>query len=213
MISDLTAKYFEAKIREGSNFDYLGWFRGVQDRKSHAQLLPTPIASGDAGDVEANNRENTSKQLDAPQPPSPARSTAITSVPRARCIADRNEAAENQLGRRLEQVCQTWRKFKTTRFRNAVYRYLGAVLELVERYDGRRRTRRLVQHAFKHAGLPIHSDADPFTALIRCTSDRTLDGKTISKWARALRYVAQCKEPRASLIKFMKKFRRDQWVR
>ena len=32
MISDLTAKYFEAKNREGSNFDYLGWFRGVQDQ-------------------------------------------------------------------------------------------------------------------------------------------------------------------------------------
>ena len=32
-----------------------------------------------------------------------------------------------------------------------------------------------------------------------------MDNKTISKWARALRYVAHCKKPRTPLKRFMKK--------
>jgi hypothetical protein len=46
--------------------------------------------------------------------------------------------------------------------------------------------------------------ADPFSAVIRYTCDGKADNKTISKWSRALRYVARVKKPRHPLTTFMK---------
>ena len=84
-----------------------------------------------------------------------------------------------------------------------MYGYLEAVYAIVKHYKIRRKTRKLLRHAFKFAGLPFDKNADPFTAVIRCTSDN-IDSKTISKCARALRYVARSKEPRMPLKTFMK---------
>jgi hypothetical protein len=85
-----------------------------------------------------------------------------------------------------------------------VYEYLAAVFTIVMHYKVRRRTTRLVRHAFKFADRPFDKNADPFSAVIRCTCGKAVDTKTISKWARALRYVASSKEPRTRLSKFMK---------
>ena len=63
---------------------------------------------------------------------------------------------------------------------------------------------RLLRQAFKFANLPFDRNADPFTVVIRFTSDDNLDNKTISKWSRALRYVARVKKPRHPLRTFMK---------
>ena len=54
------------------------------------------------------------------------------------------------------------------------------------------------------ANLPFDRNADPFTVVIRCTCDDEIDSKTISKWARALRYVAYSKGPRTRVKTFMK---------
>jgi hypothetical protein len=78
------------------------------------------------------------------------------------------------------------------------------VFAIVEHYRVRRRTKRLLRRASEFSGLPFDEQADPFTAVIRCTSADEVDNKTISKWARALRYVTQCKEPRMPLKTFMK---------
>ena len=94
--------------------------------------------------------------------------------------------------------------FRQARARDAVYGYLEAVFAIVMHYKVRRRTKKLLRHAFKFAGLPFDKNADPFTAVIRCTCDDDADSKTISKWARALRYVARCKERRTRLKTFMK---------
>ena len=60
-------------------------------------------------------------------------------------------------------------------------------------------------NAFKFANLPFDKSAEFFTAIIRCTCADRADSKTISKWARALQYVAHCKVPRTRLKMFMKK--------
>jgi hypothetical protein len=59
-------------------------------------------------------------------------------------------------------------------------------------------------HAFKFANLPFDKNADPFTAVIRCTCGDAADNKTISKWARALRYASRRKKPEMRLKAFMK---------
>ena len=85
-----------------------------------------------------------------------------------------------------------------------MYGYLEAVFAIVEHYKVRRRTKKLLRHAFKFADLPFDKNANPFTAVIRCTCDDEIDSKTISKWARALRYVAHCKAPGTRSKTFMK---------
>jgi hypothetical protein len=57
---------------------------------------------------------------------------------------------------------------------------------------------------FEFAELPLERNVDPFTALIRCTCDDGADNETISKWARALRYIAHCKDSGRRLKTFMK---------
>jgi hypothetical protein len=46
--------------------------------------------------------------------------------------------------------------------------------------------------------------ADPFAAVIRCTSGDAADNKMISKWSRASRYAARRKPPQMRLKAFMK---------
>jgi hypothetical protein len=78
------------------------------------------------------------------------------------------------------------------------------VFSIVKHYSGRRRTKKLLRRAYKFAELSIDPTADPFAAVIRCTCDGKADNKTISKWSRALRYVARVKKPRHRLTIFMK---------
>jgi hypothetical protein len=85
-----------------------------------------------------------------------------------------------------------------------VYGYLEAVFAIVEHYKVRRRTKKLLRYAFEFVDQPLDKNADPFTVVIRCTCDGAADNKMISKWARALRYAARCKEPGARLKAFMK---------
>jgi hypothetical protein len=102
-------------------------------------------------------------------------------------------------------VRKAWDDFQGSRARDAVYGYLARVFTIVEHYKVRRKTRRLLRHAFDFVDLPFDKNADAFTAIIRCTSDNTVDSKIRSKWARALRYVARSKKPESGLKTFMKK--------
>jgi hypothetical protein len=131
--------------------------------------------------------------------------TRAAPLPKARSHhAPRNKTPKGRLRGRLEKVAHAWDDFQASRARDAVYGYLEAVFAIVEHYKVRRRTKKLLRHAFKFANLPFANDANPFTAVIRCTCDNQIDSKTISKWARALRYAAHCKAPRTRMKTFMK---------
>ena len=117
----------------------------------------------------------------------------------------RDRGAKARLIRRLESVSHAWDDFQASRKRDAVYGYLAAVFAIVAHYRVRRRTDRLLRHAFRYAHLPFDKHADPFTAVIRCTCGGVADNKTISKWARALRYVARRKRHGTLPKAFMKR--------
>jgi hypothetical protein len=114
------------------------------------------------------------------------------------------ESQKARLRQRLEKIRDAWDDFQASRARDAVYKYLQAVLEIVEHYKVWRRTNKLLRHAFEFAEQPLDRNADPFTAVIRCTCDDNVDNKTISKWARALRYASRHKKPKMRLKTFMK---------
>jgi hypothetical protein len=122
-------------------------------------------------------------------------------TPRRRRVDSSRRGRTNRVKRRLAKVRGAWDDFQGQRARDAVYGYLQAVFDLVQRYRGCGQTKMLLRHAFEFAGLPRDTAADPFAAVLRCTSGGDADRKTISKWARALRYVASCKG--ISLKRFM----------
>jgi hypothetical protein len=198
MYTGRTAKYTEALIREGDNFDYKEWLRRTREEEARAKRVGAASSSG----------EEIAQPRDAREPniPIPCKRPAPVVEFSMPLKADRFVAAtaRKSLGQRLGKVSNAWERFQDDRGRDAVYRYLRAVFALVKRYGGRRRTRRLVRRAFKFAGLPVDKAAEPFTAVIRCTSEGKPDNKTISKWARALRYVARVKKPEHRLEAFMK---------
>jgi hypothetical protein len=109
-----------------------------------------------------------------------------------------------RITRRLEKVRVAWNEFQANRARDAVYGYLEAVFAIVAHYKVRRKTKKLLRHAFEYAELAFDKNADPFSAVIRCTCGDAADNKTISKWARALRYVAWGKDRGTQLKRFMK---------
>ena len=110
---------------------------------------------------------------------------------------------KKSLRQRLMAVSHAWDDFRETRDRDAVYDYLRAVFSIVQHYRWKSRTKKLIRRAFEFGDLPFDKNADPFAVIILCTCEEELDRKTVSKWSRALRYVALVKK-RTPLKTFMK---------
>jgi hypothetical protein len=199
-MSPRTVKYVGAMIGEGDNFDYHKWLNVVRDEEAQATQVSATSASGEAAPVQIKSPSRTSTGLNTSSP-----RAVIKAVPVARAIWRlRREGTSKGPNRWLKKVSDAWNDFQASRARDAVYEYLNAVFAIVEHYRVRRRIKKLLRHAFKFANLPFAKNANPFTAVIRCTCDDEIDSKTISKWARALRYVARCNKPRTRLKTFMK---------
>jgi hypothetical protein len=115
-----------------------------------------------------------------------------------------SKAPQIRIRHRLEKVSDAWDEFQSSRARDAVYKYLEAVFAIVRHYKIRPKIEKLLRHAFKFTDLRFDEKADPFATVIRCTSGRSVDDKTISKWARALRYAGRSKKPEVRLRTFMK---------
>lgn len=204
MLSPRTAKYVEARIKEGGNFDYRSWLQRVRKEDAPAKQVPVIASSAESVAPETGNPTGA-LSWGAPMRSGLALPAEAAPIPGAANHKTRRESPKNRLRQRLVMVCNAWDDFQECRTRDAVYGYLKAVFDVVVECKGRRRTKRLLRRAFQFAGLPFDESADPFAAVIRCTSERSIDNKTISKWARALRYAAHCKRPRTPLKRFVKK--------
>jgi hypothetical protein len=208
MLSPRTAKYVEALVLEGGDFDYFKWLRRVREEEAQAKQFPATCFLGELPPSEIGDLTNTPDLRDVRAISVPvlhAKSATIRTVVYRSDLEPGSKAKKGELRQRLVMVCNAWDDFQECRKRDAVYGYLKAVFALVVDCKGRRRTKRLLRRAFEFAGLPLNKNADPFAAVIRCTSERNVDNKTISKWARALRYAAYCKRPRTKLRAFIKK--------
>jgi hypothetical protein len=207
LLSSRTAKYVDAMIHEGDKFDYRGWLRRVREEEAQAKHFPVAFSSGEYVVPEIGDLTNTPNSRYAPMHSEPVLPIKTSPIPRPTYRSDHKatgESPKDRLRRRLVSVSNAFDEFQESRVRNAVYGYLKFVFALVVDYKGRRRTKRLLRRAFRFAGLRFDENADPFAAVIRCTSEQKLDCKTISKYSRALRYTARCKKPRTSLKTFMK---------
>ncbi len=207
LLSPRTTSYVAALIREGDNFDYAEWLQEVRRSERGAKQALVACASDELVRREFGNRSNTPERPVWPHS-GPVRITRTAPIPiaiwRSRYKIE-DETPEARLTQRLEKICHAWSDFQSSRARDAVYGYLAGVFAIVEHYKVRRKTRKLLRHAFEFADLPFDENADPFTAIIRCTSDGSVDSKMISRWARALRYVIHFKRPTMPLEKFVKR--------
>jgi hypothetical protein len=201
-MSPRTVKYVQAMVREG--FDYNEWLKQVREQDARAKQVQPATTAHDVVAARVDNPINT--------PDGEARPTGIALIKKlaldSRALRRSHQEARTpnaRLARWLEKVHRASGEFQGSRRRDAVYEYLAAVFAIVTHYKVRRRTTRLLRHAFEFANLPFDRDADAFSALIRCTCGNAVDSKTISKWSRALRYVAFCKKSDTDLKKFMKR--------
>jgi hypothetical protein len=202
MLSSRTASYIEALNREGDNFDHLKWLKRVRKEETQAKA---EFTSGESTAPQIGRPLNAPDCTGALIVSRPVFLTKITLVPKARSFRSvKSDAPQSRLRRRLEKVCAAWAAFQKSRDRDAVYIYLKEIFRTVEHYRVRRRTEDLLRCAFEVADIPFMKAANVFTAVIRCTSCGDVDNKTISKWARALRYVAHCKTPKTELKAFIK---------
>jgi hypothetical protein len=206
LLSPRTANYVAALIRQGDNFDYYKWLQTVREEEAGAKQVPATLTLGEIKAAEMDPPIRTPDCRGA----LPSRALVTRTVPIPGWIhrthhEPAGKTSKARLRRRLEKIREAWDDFQTSRARDAVYGYLGAVFAIVEHYKIRRRTNRLLRNAFKLANLPFDRKADPFTGVIRCTCADYVDSKSISKWARALRFAAHCKKPHMRLKTFMKK--------
>ena len=200
LLSPRTADYIAALIQEGDNFDYSKWLQRVRGEEASTKCIPSKLV-----DPEMDNQAGASAYNSTwPHSLLLTRAAPIPKTLRPPHRASKYQTAENRLRRRLEELRHAWDVFQASRARDAVYGYLEAVFAIVEHYKMRRKTKKLLRHAFQFASLPFDKNADPFTAVIRGTSGDAVDNKTISKWARALRYVARYEEPGKPVRAFMK---------
>ena len=204
ILSPKTTDYVAAMIREGENFDYYKWLLQVREEEAQAKELQqtmtvrivppeidAPINAFDGREASPNGK------LFNGRVPIPIALPRLHRKPR-------HSASGTRITRRLAKIRAEWDVFQASRARDAVYGYLEAVFAIVKHFKVRRKTKKLLRHAFKSAGLSFDKNADPFTAVIRCACGGDVDSKTISKWARALRYAARSKEPVVGLRTFMK---------
>ena len=202
-LSPRTASYIDAPIREGDKFDYSKWLQRVREGEAQTKQGPATFISEGLVAAEIGNQTGT---LDGIWPNLKLMTRA---VPIARALrqvhrAPKSKLPETSTRHRLEKIRDGWDDFQASRTRDAVYGYLEAVFAIVTHYKVRRKTRKLLRHAFGFAHLSFDKNADPFSAVIRCTSGNTVDAKMVSKWARALRYAAHSKVHSTRLRRFMK---------
>jgi hypothetical protein len=107
----------------------------------------------------------------------------------------------------LARLKDEFEDYQTSRDRDAIYWYLTAVFELVTLWNHDRMAveyaRRALAAPRRH---PVPNIAEPFAAIIACTSDpKKIDYRTRSKWSRVLRYAAEYWDPDESLQEFIKR--------
>jgi len=204
LMSPRTAKYVEAMIR--ADFDYNRWLKEVRAEEAKAKQTPATGALGRLAPARIGVPIKTfDDRLLRPNAALPltAKAILVRALRRSHRRA-KSQAPKARLRRWLEKIRGAWDDFQSSRRRDSVYQFLTSVFAIVTHFKVRRRTKRLLRHAFEFANLSVDKNAEPFSAVIRCTCGDGADGKAISKWVRALRYVARCKAPDIGLQTFMK---------
>jgi hypothetical protein len=104
----------------------------------------------------------------------------------------------------LRRVRTAWDECQAKRDRDAIYRYLSAVFDLVTWWTAENRAVERARRALQLRNISPSDYDEPFAAIIHCTADpEKVDRRTRSKWSRVLRYAMEYKssyEPLAAFV-------------
>ena len=184
--------YLESLMREGDEQSYFAWLRRVREEET-ANKAALPISTRDDAScnlTEHSGRLDISNGHGVPAAMRTAGGSSIALRRVRRRQRPNTKARQITIHERISHVSDAWDNFQDSGARDGIYVFLTSAYGLVMHYRGQGRTRRLLRRASKFAGLAYDKHGDPFTTVIRCTCEHNLDSKTISKWARALRYAA-----------------------
>ena len=119
MLSPRTAKYVEARVREGDNFDYRKWLRRVRYEEAEAKQVPETFSSGESVAPEMGDLTNAPNRPDARVKSEPALQAKSTPISRTVYRSDRKTREESPKDRLRQQTCDGVQMRGTT-FRNVV---------------------------------------------------------------------------------------------
>jgi hypothetical protein len=201
--SSRSLKYFEALCREGDKFNYADWLKRVREEevreRGGSDVVAETQSVATSGAVNVRHAAQSPGNLGSHVSHVGSRQPASSSAMRA------GKPVHGRTKRNILSVCKACDKFLASRRRDAVYGYLKSIYSIVTSYRTRNRLDRLIRRACQFAQLPAGSTADPFATIIRCTCRARLDQKTVSKMARALRYVDHRQRPARLFVRFMKR--------
>ena len=106
--------------------------------------------------------------------------------------------------RTLLRLQNEWATVQASRDRDAIYRYLAAVFEIVMVWAKEGKAVKRAYRALHLRGYKSIREPEPFAAVILCTADRDkVDDRTRSKWSRVLRFAVKYKDPDEPLPDFV----------
>lgn len=152
--------------------------------------------------------------------PNPIGVTMIEPRAVARSLADLTASQRKRRGEREQSVPystdalrhdlfrleKTWDTCQEKRQRNAIYEFLAAVFDCVSCWlvEGKAETRARRALRLKCPNSP--DIADPFSAVLYCTSETARsDKRTRAKWTRLMRYAAAHKDIAEPLEQFIRR--------
>jgi hypothetical protein len=104
-------------------------------------------------------------------------------------------------------VHEVWRESRRHHDRYSVYKYLTAVFDLVTVWQKENRANDRAKRALRLKGRAGGDKIEPFAAIINCTSSqKSVDAKARSKWARALMFAAEYKSPGEPLEHLIRRY-------
>jgi len=114
--------------------------------------------------------------------------------------------SDKSLDADLDRLGDAWSDLQKNRDRDAIYSYLTPVFEVVAWWNADGQSAQRARRALGRRGIKAPNVIEPFAAVISATTHpTTLDKRLVSKWSRALRYVAAAKRTREPLDEFIKR--------
>ena len=111
----------------------------------------------------------------------------------------------DRVRRQLLRLRKTWSACQRNRNRDAIYKYLGGVYELVARWRSQGHVESRARCVRTLMQKTTSLEPDPFALVIEATSDlKKVDRKMRSKWSRVLQFAEKYKPEAVPLKTFIK---------
>jgi hypothetical protein len=105
----------------------------------------------------------------------------------------------------IMRIQSAWKRYQRDHRRNAVYKFLSAIFEIVTIWEADGRAASRAHRAMVNERCKAPRSLEPLSALMAVAAHpHVVDDRTLAKWGRVLRYAREFKLPSMSLRKFIK---------